>query len=260
MRGLRLTPVVGVVFGLGIGCLDARFVDVDGDGVAKTSDCNDEDATVYPGAKEVCDESDNNCDGLTDEARTDDVNEAHDIGALPWFSDIDADGYGGDWTVTYACNQPLGYADNSDDCDDNNALIHPGATEDDCNDPVDYNCDGLVEFEDADADGWAHCMDCDDANPFANPDLHEYCDGIDNDCDGTIDESSALGATTWYIDYDGDGFGSNDYSEVECEQPSGFAANNTDCNDLRADTYPGAEELCDGYDNDCDAAFDEDCG
>jgi hypothetical protein len=75
-----------------------------------------------------------------------------------------------------------------------------------------------------------------------------------------VDESSALGAITWYIDYDGDGYGSSVHTAIECYQPTGFVADSTDCNDLRADTYPGAEEVCDGYDNDCDGAFDEGCG
>ena len=112
---------------------------------------------------------------------------------------------------------------------------------------------------DGDGDGSPAGVDCDDDNPNNFPGNTESCDGEDNDCNG-LDDAGSPGNGGQENDYDGDGFGSNDYSEVECEQPSGFAANNTDCNDLRADTYPGAEELCDGYDNDCDAAFDEDCG
>jgi MYXO-CTERM domain-containing protein len=72
------------------------------------------------------------------------------------------------------------------------------------------------------------------------------------------DEDDALDAPTWYIDHDGDGYGSDDYTWVSCEALDGYIADDTDCDDLFATSNPGADELCDDVDNDCDGAIDED--
>ncbi|MDP2308506.1 MAG: MopE-related protein [Pseudomonadota bacterium] len=82
------------------------------------------------------------------------------------------------------------------DCDDASAAYNPGAIEDDCADPADYNCDGSSGLVDADADGFAACEECDDGLGTVNPDADEVCDGADNDCDGTID-IDAIDAGTW---------------------------------------------------------------
>lgn len=99
---------------------------------------------------------------------------------------------------------------------------------------------------DADGDGHqaAACGgdDCNDSNPAVYPGAAEVCDnGIDDDCDGGIDEGCPV------CDVDGDGF-------------DGFqCSGGSDCDDTRADVYPGAPELCDGIDNDCDGTADEGC-
>ncbi|MBK9369748.1 MAG: putative metal-binding motif-containing protein [Deltaproteobacteria bacterium] len=62
--------------------------------------------------------------------------------------------------------------------------------------------------------------DCDDNNPQANPDADEVCGGGDEDCDGSVDEDEAIDASTWAIDYDGDGFGSGRFTKVACAAPA----------------------------------------
>ncbi len=99
--------------------------------------------------------------------------------------------------------------------------------------------------------------DCDDSNNNTWPGAAETCDGYDNDCDDSVDEDF-IGATTWYEDSDGDGYGSEQGSMVEsCDAPSGFVGNNTDCDDTSAITNVDAEEICDGLDNNCNGETDE---
>ena len=133
------------------------------------------------------------------------------------------------------------------DCNDVVASIYPGAAEVVC-DGVDQACDGLGNEVDVDGDGWMICAgDCDDADPAVNPDVVESlaesncADGKDNDCDGLEDEDDpACQQQCW--DNDGDGF------EDE-------ACGGNDCDDTDAATYPGADEVCDGADNDCNGVL-----
>ncbi len=99
---------------------------------------------------------------------------------------------------------------------------------------------------DSDADGTCDAIDA------------EECDGADNDGDGTVDESGAIDASTWYDDADEDGYGDAAFPTVACTAPSLTVADATDCDDTRADVNPGADELCDSDDNDCDSVVDED--
>ncbi len=223
------------------------YADADGDGVPACDDCNDADASVNPSATEICDGVDNNCDGNIDEAGA--------AGETTWYQDTDGDGYGDASTSVVSCSAPAGYVADSTDCDDSRANFHPGAPETDCTDPNDYNCDGSVGYADADGDGVAACDDCDDANPAAYPGGAEVCDGADNDCNGVVDDG-ASDATLWYVDSDVDGYGDPTISLAACTAPSGFIADNTDCDDARAADHPGATEVCDGHDNDCDGVID----
>ena len=221
-------------------------VDADGDGAVEADDCNDHDTTVYPGAPERCDNLDNNCDGAIDE------------GVVPmWYPDADGDRYGTESGATAACVAPAGTVDVSGDCDDENALRHPGAYEGDCTDPTDYNCDGSVGYADADADGFPACEDCDDFAAAVNSAAVESCNTIDDDCDGSIDESGATGELTFYQDGDGDGFGDATDTILSCEMPAGYSSDNTDCDDRYADVFPGADEACNYRDDDCDGDLDE---
>ncbi len=114
-----------------------------------------------------------------------------------------------------------------------------------------------TEPPDADGDGWTADQDCDDSDPEIHPDAEEVCDGVDNDCDGDIDEG--LG-TTWYEDLDGDGYGSPGTGIVVCDAClTGYVRDSSDCDDGDPNTNPGADEICDGVDNDCDGDVDEGC-
>ena len=115
---------------------------------------------------------------------------------------------------------------------------------------------GEPPVPDEDGDGFNADDDCDDTNAAINPDATEVCDGVDNDCDGTVDQDAA-DASTWYADADGDSFGNAEDSLTACEAPSGYVIDNTDCNDAEALVFPGGEEACDGLDNDCSGETDE---
>ena len=107
-------------------------VDVDGDGFPTTEDCDDEDASISPSAAELCDGIDNNCDGAID-------TDAQDL--TTWYGDGDRDGFGSDSLTLTACEAPEGFVAEGGDCDDADARFFPGASETDCTDPNDYNCD-----------------------------------------------------------------------------------------------------------------------
>ena len=230
--------------------LEDLLEDVDGDGFDILVDCDDADPDIHPDAEEVCDDVDNDCDGRVDEDDATDTS--------TWYADFDADGYGSPHVAVQACELPRGYVDDATDCDDARADIHPGAEEDDCADPVDYNCDGSVAYADADADGWAACLDCDDSDPTVSPLAVELCDGVDNDCDGATDDSASLDAPTWYADADDDGFGDATAFERACAAPAGHVANSDDCDDTAAAVHPGADEVCNDVDDDCDGVVDLD--
>ena len=214
-----------------------------------SDDCNDLLAAIHPDAEEICDGADNDCDGAVDESDAGD--------ARTWYEDSDGDGWGDDTRSEVGCNAPAGFVLHGGDCDDAQPSFHPGALEADCTDANDYNCDGSVGYADADADGYAACEDCDDNNAAANDAGTEVCDGADNDCDGTVDEPDATDATTWYGDADGDGYGGQQFQQDGCTSPPNFVSNASDCDDLDPATYPGASEVCDAADNDCDGTVDE---
>ncbi|MBK9369173.1 MAG: putative metal-binding motif-containing protein [Deltaproteobacteria bacterium] len=110
---------------------------------------------------------------------------------------------------------------------------------------------------DRDSDGYDETVDCDDAQSAVNPSAPELCDGLDNDCDGVVDED-AEDATTFYADADADGHGDPTAPTVACEAPADTVLNGDDCDDDQPAAFPGNDELCDGLDNDCDGDTDED--
>ena len=112
------------------------------------------------------------------------------------------------------------------------------------------SCEGGI---DVDGDTYDTSVDCNDNDPAINPGATEVCDGVDNNCDGQIDEGVK---TTFYADTDGDGFGDPNNSMEDCTQPTGYVTDNTDCDDTDKDINPGAfdipgnliDEDCDGQD------------
>ncbi len=100
----------------------------------------------------------------------------------------------------------------------------------------------------------ADSTDCDDTNPLVHPNADEVCNGIDDDCDAEIDEEVKL---TFYRDADGDTYGTATDTVEACEPPTGYVATNSDCDDTNPLINPGAEEVLNGIDDDCDNEIDE---
>ncbi len=266
--------------------------DKDGFGVAKSQclcaaqgmfvagnakDCNDGDPLVNPATQEVCSNGlDDNCNGLKDEEDA--------VGCTSYYQDKDGDGYGAGSALCLCWPSEKYTTAKSADCDDSTAKIGPAAFEA-CN-GADDNCNGATDEQDAvgctkyyvdgDLDGFGDagkvaCLcapaglfatpiagDCDDTKAAANPGKGEECDGIDNDCDGTIDEVDAKGCTVFYADADADGYGDPNTNACLCVLVAPYkTAKGGDCDDKAAELHPGAVELCDGVDNDCDGAIDE---
>ena len=265
-----------LVVALATGCkrstIDPASPDSDGDGFTADTDCNDGDALTFPDAEELCDGIDNNCDG--------DIDEDAAANAQTWYRDADEDGVGRDAELLVQCAQPDGYSAIPGDCNDANADVNPGATE--VCDGRDNNCDDVVDtdavdqatwYADTDDDGFGDAedsvvscevpqgyvesdLDCDDTLTAINPDAEEVCDTVDNNCDGQVDEDTAVDAVNHYADVDADGFGDPTDLAVSCVLPIDRVTDNTDCADSDRATNPDAIEVCDGIDNNCDDIVD----
>jgi hypothetical protein len=231
---------------------DLFYKDEDQDGFFSYQDCDDTNNTVYPGAPEICDGLDNNCDGDIDEGVQ-----------LTFFADTDNDGFGDANNPILACTVPAGYVTDATDCNDANGNEFPGQTW-----YLDRDADGYGDGTTAvaclrPARGFlatelvATTGDCDDQNPAISPVGIEICDGIDNNCDGQIDEDLTL--FTYFADADSDGFGDAEVTTDTCITlpPAGYVANSLDCDDTNDAIYPNAVEVCDGIDNNCDGLIDE---
>lgn len=108
---------------------------------------------------------------------------------------------------------------------------------------------------DIDADGTCDVEDCAPEDPQSYPDAPEVCDGVDNNCDGSVDENVG---TPWYRDADGDGYGDPSSTVIACSAPEGYVENGEDCADGDGAIHPNAQDNCDDIDNDCDLRVDED--
>ncbi|MEN0065085.1 MAG: MopE-related protein [Myxococcota bacterium] len=182
-----------------------QSVDFDNDGINAGVDCDDSNPAVYPGATEICDDGvDNDCDGVIDD---------QGIGATTWYADADRDGFGDPKMTQFACAAAVDktWVDQGGDCDDNDEKAYPGAP--------------------------------------------EVCDNTDQNCNGQVDEG--LPFQDYWEDADDDGFGdANGVAERRCAPEGGLVTNNDDCDDAEPAIFPGAIDICDGIDNDCDLTVD----
>jgi len=278
-----------------VGCKD-YYLDQDGDdwgaGASKCQcgpgglytaedfgDCDDLDPTVNPGQKEDCETTkDENCNGSE--------NDEDALNCLPFYKDQDGDGFGVNQSKCLCQSVGKYTASVPGDCDDSNILMNPGVNEicddfidNDCdNDQNDPNAEGCTKFFfDSDKDGFGVtednlCLctpfgnytaiwegDCNDKAWGANPKAMEVCgDNLDNDCDGSQNDEDAVACQYFYSDADGDGYGNPADSKCIC---SGFGKYTTqllaDCNDLVPTVNPGAAEICNNGDDNCNAMIDE---
>ncbi len=205
--------------------------DADGDTIPASDDCDDNDAAVgLPGT---------------------------------YYADSDGDGQGNPELMAELCAGGDGFVDNMDDCDDTNADAFLGAPET-C-DGVDNDCDGAVDlddadlvdgteitvYEDGDGDGFGDSAMASTAC-YAGPGVAL----LGGDCDDA-DPAVTLG-DMFYGDVDGDGYGGMVYTTRACAEPSGYVANADDCDDRDDAVNPAAAEVCNGFDDDCDADVDDD--
>lgn len=169
-----------------------------------------------------------------------------------WYVDLDMDGFGNPNSFVTSCLQPPGSSINGLDCDDNNILLNLVDMY-----YVDADGDGFGD----DATGVEQCAqpantvtiggDCNDADSTVYPGATEICDGIDNDCAGGIDDGLIF--ETYFVDADGDNFGTG-VGESFCENPGiGYVLVGGDCNDADSTINPNAVEILDnGIDENCD--------
>lgn len=233
--------------------------------VTNDGDCDDNDASVNPDAVEVLDSIDNNCDGRVDEVYWYTI----------YYSDNDGDGYGNPMDSIDAASAPLGYVLNDEDCDDNDGSVNPDAVEvldskdNDCDGHVDEDLASTVYYGDKDGDGYGNPLDlieaaspppgyvvnntdCDDTNVSVHPGAVEIIDGVDNNCDGRVDDG--LASAIYFLDNDGDGYGNPQDFIVAAAPPPGYVSIPGDCNDADNTVHPGAVEILDDIDHNCNGA------
>ncbi|WNZ64594.1 putative metal-binding motif-containing protein [Myxococcus sp. MxC21-1] len=261
-RSIRVSPKTGKTETV---TLSLQATDADGDGYVSVltggTDCDDNNASIHPAATELCNDVDDNCNGQSDTvelrlgqsctegAGCEGVRVCGGNGevlcnmplAAYAYPDVDQDGYGdrNAAPVAFCDGIPQGYVVSpADDCNDNNASIGPAATEI-CN-GVDDNCNDQIDETFTDL-GTACTAEAQCAGVYV-------CDasGIATTCQATTTP------TDWFLDGDGDNFGDGT-AVTSCVSPgAGYVEVGGDCNDGNPFTYPGAPELCDALDNNCD--------
>jgi hypothetical protein len=237
-------------------------------------DCNDTNSSIYPGAPLNCNNGqDNDCSGNIETwAYTD--QDGDKFAPNNSSSCVDTVVFPGKITA----GQELGY----NDCNDTNSSIYPGAPLN-CNNGQDNDCSGNVEkwaYTDQDGDRYApnstsSCFDvvnfpgkitagqelgyndCNDTNSSIYPGAPLNCNnGQDNDCSGNVEKWA-------YTDQDGDRYAPN--STSSCFDAVSFPGQITvgqefgtnDCNDNNSAINPGAGEVCNGIDDNCNGQADE---
>ncbi len=269
---VTLTTTVALVRGQPVdAALQLSAKDQDQDGYVERPagrDCRDDNAAINPEAAELCNNVDDNCDSILDPAH-------FQLGQSCRQADQVCEGRrqcAADGTVSCGDFIVPTYAHPDADGDahgDRNVAAQPF-----CEPVPSTHVTGPID-------------DCDDSQPSVYTGAQERCDDLDNDCDGGRDEGftglgnmcntpltlcqgtvrctadgsgtaciSALTPTTWYRDEDGDGRGRNDMTQTSCPQPAGYVNAGGDCNESNPFIRPGATEVCDGLDNDCDGTVD----
>ena len=261
------------------------FADADGDGfgdittlistcvqpqgyVTDNTDCKDNDAAIFPGAQEICNDIDDDCNDLIDDG----------LVFTTYYADVDGDTFGDANNPLDACLIPDGYVTDNTDCNDNNANQNNASTEicngedDDCDGTIDNGLIFLDYYADLDSDGFGagaatnSCVDlgagyvtnntdCNDNNANQNTASTEICNGEDDDCDGAIDNGITF--LDYYADADGDGFGAGDVISSCSDLGAGYVSNNTDCDDSNSNINSSATETCNSIDDNCDGQIDE---
>ena len=265
----------------GDGVGDACDPDIDGDGWPNELDCDPYDPLVYPGAPERCDGKDNNCNGITDEEGA--------LGCVEYYRDQDGDGWGVTGDIRCLCEPTYPYtATKGGDCDDMNAAVNPGQVPV-CGDGLDNNCSGTQNdensvgckfyFTDADGDGYGthpgrclcepsgvfrslNALDCDDGADYIHPGRTPDCNTPwDDNCSGSTNDHNSLGCKNFYYDFDGDGYGTDDFLCL-C-RPEGYYRADVagDCDDNNRNIHPGMPSICnDGIDNNCSGHMNDEGG
>ncbi len=205
--------------------------DLDGDGFNSLDDCNDFDSGIYPGRpNEAC------CP----------------VGADVAACDTDCDG--STTPCDAADNDGDGFTVADGDCDDSDPLAYPSAPER-CGDGIDQDCFGgdalCADVVDNDGDGWSAPADCNDNDPSISPQGSELedgkeCDGVDNDCDGDIDDGNPSGGGQCGTDV-----GVCEFGIQVCSQTGGAGLVCVGA------VEPALTEVCDGKDNDCNGFIDD---
>jgi MYXO-CTERM domain-containing protein len=280
----------------------ASVCDADGDSVdgapvmgCSGPDCDDNDPTIYPGAPEVCDGVDSDCDGSVPATETDDDSD----GVAECEGDCDdtlatvnptapevCDGLDNDCDTVVPLDEVDNDGDTFDecadgDCDDTDPTVFDGAPE--ICDGLDNDCNGAIPSDETDDDGdtFDECADgdCDDLSPTVFPGATEACNGVDDDCDGVVpvdeldgdsdgvegcagdcddaDPDVRPGAPEICDGEDSDCDGTLPADEADSDGDGAIVCDDSDCDDTDPTVYAGAPELCDGVDNDCDEVIDE---
>ena len=232
------------------------------DGVVTSAgpDCDDARASSYPGATEVCNGLDDDCDGEVDEGTQ-----------VAGFIDADGDGRGDGAMPLRACPGAAHFSVDDLDCDDVDPLRHRrmpelcDAVDNDCDGDVDESTSSVPWYADTDRDAFGNprsaavvscapiagrsilAIDCDDGRGTRNPGAAETCNAADDDCDGLA--NFVIGRNDWEDD-DDDGV-----PDVACAADPETA----DCDDRDPLVFPGAPERCNRRDDDCDGMIDEMC-